>query len=93
MSPGVALLNAPLKRPTEKSQKEPKKDLKVEKEAKKDTARPVRRSPPDLKTLMEQMEKDSEMPMVQLGDASIASPFTSKSSAVMPGEHIIKRFL
>jgi len=37
------------------------------------------------------MEQESETPMIQLGDASIASPFTSKSSAVMPVTHIIRQ--
>lgn len=39
------------------------------------------------KQLLKDME-DAEVPLVQLGDASIASPFTSKSSAVYPGTTI-----
>ena len=37
-----------------------------------------------MKQMMEQMQNE-ESTMVQLGDASIASPFTSKSSSVLAG--------
>ncbi|EFA80291.1 putative cation-transporting ATPase [Heterostelium album PN500] len=42
------------------------------------------------KKLQEEL-KDSEVQMVKLGDASIAAPFTSKSSRVIPVTHIIRQ--
>ncbi|EGC38715.1 hypothetical protein DICPUDRAFT_53138 [Dictyostelium purpureum] len=37
------------------------------------------------------LQQDNEATMVKLGDASIAAPFTSKSSAVKPITHIIRQ--
>eukprot|EP01133_Synstelium_polycarpum_P004288 gene4288-5007_t len=42
------------------------------------------------KKLQEDM-KENELQMVKLGDASIAAPFTSKSSRVIPVTHIIRQ--
>ncbi|EGG16574.1 putative cation-transporting ATPase [Cavenderia fasciculata] len=42
------------------------------------------------KKLQEEM-KEQEIQMVKLGDASIAAPFTSKSSRVIPVTHIIRQ--
>eukprot|EP01114_Cavostelium_apophysatum_P016013 TRINITY_DN4488_c0_g1_i2.p1 TRINITY_DN4488_c0_g1~~TRINITY_DN4488_c0_g1_i2.p1 ORF type:complete len:1125 (-),score=320.58 TRINITY_DN4488_c0_g1_i2:19-3393(-) len=46
-----------------------------------------------LADLQKQMDEadTGEVPMIQLGDASIASPFTSKGSSVMPTAHIIRQ--
>ncbi|EAL60854.1 hypothetical protein DDB_G0293004 [Dictyostelium discoideum AX4] len=41
--------------------------------------------------LAQRMQQDNEVQMVKLGDASIAAPFTSKSSAVKPITHIIRQ--
>ncbi|KAN0022181.1 hypothetical protein ACTFIU_004352 [Dictyostelium citrinum] len=41
--------------------------------------------------LAQRMQQENEIQMVKLGDASIAAPFTSKSSAVKPITHIIRQ--
>ncbi|KAN0050509.1 hypothetical protein ACTA71_003635 [Dictyostelium dimigraforme] len=41
--------------------------------------------------LAKRMQDENEVQMVKLGDASIAAPFTSKSSAVKPITHIIRQ--
>eukprot|EP01112_Ceratiomyxa_fruticulosa_P014550 TRINITY_DN4179_c0_g1_i1.p1 TRINITY_DN4179_c0_g1~~TRINITY_DN4179_c0_g1_i1.p1 ORF type:complete len:1212 (-),score=248.16 TRINITY_DN4179_c0_g1_i1:31-3666(-) len=47
--------------------------------------------PVSLAEKLQEMEKAEEIPIVQLGDASIAAPFTSKSSAVVPITHVIRQ--
>jgi len=47
--------------------------------------------PISLAEKLQEMEKAEEIPIVQLGDASIAAPFTSKSSAVVPITHVIRQ--
>ena len=44
-----------------------------------------------LKRLQLEAEEDTAH-VVQLGDASIAAPFTSKSSSVMPGIYVANEF-
>ncbi|KAF2070934.1 hypothetical protein CYY_007740 [Polysphondylium violaceum] len=41
--------------------------------------------------MAKKMQEEYEVKMVKLGDASIAAPFTSKSSAVLPITHIIRQ--
>jgi hypothetical protein len=44
--------------------------------------------------LLRKMQEDAdEVPLVQLGDASIAAPFTSKGTAVTPIAHIIRQVI
>ncbi|GAM22379.1 hypothetical protein SAMD00019534_055540, partial [Acytostelium subglobosum LB1] len=45
----------------------------------------------DLTRKLQEDMKDQELQMVKLGDASIAAPFTSRSSRVMPVTHIIRQ--
>ncbi len=42
-----------------------------------------------LAQMMKEMEEEEKAQVVRLGDASIASPFTSKLSTTMCGKHII----
>ncbi|KYQ92744.1 putative cation-transporting ATPase [Tieghemostelium lacteum] len=44
-----------------------------------------------LQQQMNQLQADMEPQMVKLGDASIAAPFTSKSSSLIPVTHIIRQ--
>jgi len=67
-----------MKRRKKKKKKKKKKEKKV-----KDTNKKLQ------KYLKELEERDLQL--VQLGDASIASPFTSKSSSVIPITHIIRQ--
>jgi len=58
------------------------------------TAPQKRTGVPATKRTMEDLMKEieeSDGPLVQLGDASIASPFTSKGSSVIPVVHIIRQ--
>jgi cation-transporting ATPase 13A1 len=53
---------------------------------------PYARLSPRAAELMRKMQEDAEeVQLVQLGDASIAAPFTSKSLAVTPIAHIIRQ--
>lgn len=90
---GVALLNAPVGKTKKKKSRSTEKvasrskDHSSRKSSEKDRNTTERRRPNKPATLADLMKEleDSEVGVVQLGDASIASPFTSKSSAVMPG--------
>eukprot|EP00026_Physarum_polycephalum_P000224 Phypoly_transcript_00224.p1 GENE.Phypoly_transcript_00224~~Phypoly_transcript_00224.p1 ORF type:complete len:1213 (-),score=244.37 Phypoly_transcript_00224:27-3665(-) len=60
--------------------------------AQRDPRDPYARMNPRTAELLRKMQEDTEeVPLVQLGDASIAAPFTSKGVAVTPIAHIIRQ--
>jgi len=94
---GVALLNQSSINPPKKSATVPVKGVLAP--AQSTTTNPSnntnrRTNVPNTKRTMEELMKELEEadgPLVQLGDASIASPFTSKGSSVIPVTHILRQ--
>ncbi|XP_017785319.1 PREDICTED: manganese-transporting ATPase 13A1 [Nicrophorus vespilloides] len=86
---GVAILaNAPERMPEKKDKKKLAKDLS----ASVVTSRNNRRDQlTQLQKAIKEMEEQDQAQIVKLGDASIASPFTSKLSSILCICHIIKQ--
>lgn len=99
---GVALIGQPV--PSEEDLQEQEKQEKEEEERKagkasdkrkeilmKRTRKRVAKAPKTRAQRIKELQAEMEAPAIRLGDASIASPFTSKISSVMSTVHVIRQ--